>query len=928
MSQLDPATTASVAALVVACVAMLIATAQVLQQYFVTGQLIRLCDSVVFGPMPGQGRRIWQLSQFRFRVIYSIPQISLDTDLWAETSCPKSYAIGKHELPDLAAVDPRVHSSVLVDSRLISSQQKKRLSRSFSFPWASARTYYEEDSEDGVGTNRLRRRFPSSQSSMSSSRHRSDIRRVVSHPKENPESCHQVGEASWVSFCRAIERCCGHSVRYDFVQYDADRCPSDLVSAPMQVSMKDIIVMGLMAGMEITRASFNERSVFMQGEIGTLTSSTHPVLGPILHFTPRTIYELRPGAFGFGLSSYRHAVQGHWLNRTLGVCSVAHKYFGPTARRTMRRLDDRWIRNQRDEWGYNWGTDIALRGNHANAHTDLEEKSTLGTKFVNDPTRVKTIPRRLLQDGLWLINTPPGLEIVSKPQVEQPAGREEGAKKAQLEGDSPEAKGKGILSDELDATLGVSTGSTQEGAPAIDTERMTRPQRQATVEDALDDEDVHLAHDANAKLDDYDRFSGRLRESPTLYPDIRRHSTLEDTLEESQHQYTGSVKSLRNGLRHTPGSLDRVQTAKALQAARAEKLRKVQRDKELVEDSVKRGAISSPYELESRSGTQPFALTWNGNRRGTNDSDEVSLVSIIIPTNEEEEARKRELDRTQRLRAQRDHARDERNAKRNRASRLTAIDMFWISQMDISRGFWATPWHDSYTTPIYSSLVGAVTVVLEALLGFLDKDSLCYIEGGPRMLEEFKTTAIWMFCGNCTYPGYAHNARGGVIAAGSYTGVRIPAFESVIPALELLYSYDWQVEKYIRDQMTYVDEQNVELMRLDAWLSYVGRTDEISTGPHHLLKSTPALIQHLIDEFEIDFQNIDLSAEEGGLQDIQGLAANVMDFLTDEELNEAEQLYVLIALLRAVKAAQCLRAGPNTGEALEILSRDVQAHLV
>ncbi|OBT53056.1 hypothetical protein VE04_07547 [Pseudogymnoascus sp. 24MN13] len=117
-----------------------------------------------------------------------------------------------------------------------------------------------------------------------------------------------------------------------------------------------------------------------------------------------------------------------------------------------------------------------------------------------------------------------------------------------------------------------------------------------------------------------------------------------------------------------------------------------------------------------------------------------------------------------------------------------------------------------------------------------------------------------------------------------------PGFKSVIPALELLYSYDWQVDKCKRDQMGYADEQNVQLMRLDSWLSYVGRTDEISGGPHHLLKSTTALIQLLIDDFEVDFQNINLSAEEGGLQDIQGLAANVMDFLTDEGLNEAEQL--------------------------------------
>lgn len=511
-----------------------------------------------------------------------------------------------------------------------------------------------------------------------------------------------------------------------------------------------------------------------------------------------------------------------------------------------------------------------------------------------------------------------------KPRAEQLADLEEGAKKARLQGDSSKAKGKGILRDEPDATLGVSTGSTQ-NAPATDTERPIRPQRQATVEGSLDDEDVRLAHDANAKLDDYDRLSGRLRASHTLYPpDIRRRFTTEDTLEEGQHQHTDSAEDLGDGLRHSSESLYRVQ---ALQAARAEKIREIQRDKELVEDSVKRGAISSPYELESRSGTQPFALTWNGNRRGTNDSDGPSRPTTTMPTNEEEEARKRELDRTQRQRGRRDRARDERNSRRNRVDGNTAMDMFWISQMDISKGFWATPWHNR-TMPTYSSLVGAVTVVLEGLWGFLDKDSFCYVVRGYHLVDLFGTTALWMLGRNYTYPAYAHNARGGVIAGGSYTGVRIPAFESVIPALELLYSYGWQVDKLMRDQLEYVDLQNVELMRLDAWLSYVGRTDEISNGPHHLLESTPALVQLLMDEFDVDFQNMDLSAEEGGLQDIQVLAANVMDFLTDEELNESEQLYVLVAFLRAVKVAQCLQAGPNTVEVLEILRKDVQAHLV
>lgn len=101
-NQWDASTISAVVALVVSLFALLVTSAQALQQYFITGQLIRLCDSVVFDPLPGQGRRIWQLSQFRFRVVYSIPQISLRADLWPEESPHiKSYAVGEEPLPDL-----------------------------------------------------------------------------------------------------------------------------------------------------------------------------------------------------------------------------------------------------------------------------------------------------------------------------------------------------------------------------------------------------------------------------------------------------------------------------------------------------------------------------------------------------------------------------------------------------------------------------------------------------------------------------------------------------------------------------------------------------------------------------------------------------------------------------------------------------------
>jgi hypothetical protein len=98
---MDAATISAIAAHLVAVFALMVAFAQAIQQYFITGQGIRLCDSVVFADMPGQGRRIWQASQFRFRVVYSIPQISLPNRFWPP-NWSVSYKEGRHSLPNLS----------------------------------------------------------------------------------------------------------------------------------------------------------------------------------------------------------------------------------------------------------------------------------------------------------------------------------------------------------------------------------------------------------------------------------------------------------------------------------------------------------------------------------------------------------------------------------------------------------------------------------------------------------------------------------------------------------------------------------------------------------------------------------------------------------------------------------------------------------
>lgn len=84
---MEASTTAAIVALVFAVLAFLIAFAQALQQYAASGQLIRLCDSVVYGGKngwPGQGRRVWSMRQFRFRILYSVPRLIVEPLLIGE----------------------------------------------------------------------------------------------------------------------------------------------------------------------------------------------------------------------------------------------------------------------------------------------------------------------------------------------------------------------------------------------------------------------------------------------------------------------------------------------------------------------------------------------------------------------------------------------------------------------------------------------------------------------------------------------------------------------------------------------------------------------------------------------------------------------------------------------------------------------------
>lgn len=285
---------------------------------------------------------------------------------------------------------------------------------------------------------------------------------------------------------------------------------------------------------------------------------------------------------------------------------------------------------------------------------------------------------------------------------------------------------------------------------------------------------------------------------------------------------------------------------------------------------------------------------------------------------EEEEAEFREEERA-REREKRDEAMRERRRARALRKRHADMSWFWVSQTDALAGVWATPWKSLFYD---HTCIGAIAVAIEALMGFTDTASFRY-ESRPHLIND--GFQAWIESGDFTYPSYAINARGGVIVGGSYELVAYQDFKGKLPPIRLLGSYDSQVDSYRsrRDQSFWWLS---ELMWLDTWLSFAGRAPEIVDGRQELLKRAPLVIDWIMVEFESDFEAIDRSANEGGLQLIQEITENLLDRMADWSLSLAEQLFILVGVLRTAKVGLCIALGQDTSDALDILYNDIQVY--
>ena len=151
----------------------------------------------------------------------------------------------------------------------------------------------------------------------------------------NSQRC---SEACWVSFARQISQVAPLAIRVSLILRDTDRLPSDLYVVPMQVSLRDVVAFGLLMGMTITTGDITKLE--MTGPSGCIRSSTHPLMGTLIHFSA---FATAPRAFYTGLRN--GDISRSWLYRLQGVAAVADRPYDEAKRGYYERLGSDWRLN-------------------------------------------------------------------------------------------------------------------------------------------------------------------------------------------------------------------------------------------------------------------------------------------------------------------------------------------------------------------------------------------------------------------------------------------------------------------------------------------------------------------------------------------------------------------------------------------------------
>ena len=232
--------TSALAALIVAAVALVVATAQLTQQLLATAYVIRKCDRIVTGGLTKGGSRQWHWRQFRFTVNYQAIIFEL----------PRS-----------------IHSSLGISPTVRVDRSSKELF-------------------DRALMMRSQRRS---------------------------------GQACWVSLVQDLAlSCCLRAEDVGMREESADRIPDDLTVAPTRVDSMTVLLSCIAMGMQVFKYSPTTSEITLSGGSGSISSSTHPILGGLLHYS---VFGNEPELAVADVKRHGHALRqpsGVWANAVFG----------------------------------------------------------------------------------------------------------------------------------------------------------------------------------------------------------------------------------------------------------------------------------------------------------------------------------------------------------------------------------------------------------------------------------------------------------------------------------------------------------------------------------------------------------------------------------------------------------------------------------
>lgn len=235
---------AALAALVVAVIALLIASAQLTQQLLATAYVIRKCDQIVTGSVTKGGKRKWHWRQFRFTVNYQ--------------------AI-------VFALPETIYSSLGINSTMTVNPPSPAI-------WDRA---------------------------------------VATRPQRNTT------QGCWISLVQDLVRSgCLEPENISIREESGDRIPDDLTVAPIRVDCMTVLLSCIAMGMQVFKFSPTTGEMALVGGVGSISSSTHPILGCLLHYSLFQMNRQLDWRLFKIMDAHSASVKGSGQMQSLGVSGI------------------------------------------------------------------------------------------------------------------------------------------------------------------------------------------------------------------------------------------------------------------------------------------------------------------------------------------------------------------------------------------------------------------------------------------------------------------------------------------------------------------------------------------------------------------------------------------------------------------------------